>query len=157
MTRAPIVHPLLAQASFERAIRPLLDQPEVYGRAGITLHALSYPFLDLRLEWYRQGISLNLRVDATDYSYRPIGGWWISDHGDPLRQETGLVPSGMGFHPSGEEGKPWFCFLGWREYHDHPGHQGVSWAALRSQPRYGVLQLIQQLQKDLNGQQVTRS
>ena len=43
-----------------------------------------------------------------------------------------------------------------REYHDHQSHQDVSWAALRSDRRYSVLQLLMQLRTDLNATGVNK-
>ena len=78
--------------------------------------------------------------------------------GGRLLLGQGPLPSGNGFHlqtPDGTRPAPWFCFTGWREYHDHPGHQDVPWATIRSVPRYAVLQLTLQLQRELNKTGVT--
>lgn len=151
-----IVHPKLAQASFGQAIAPLIAQPEVYANAGIRLVAYAFPILDVELDWYRRGRKLLLRIDGTNYRYRPISGWWIDVDGTPLLQGSQRVPAGEGFHIQRERAQPgcWFCFRGWREYHDHSSHQDVSWAAIRYDPRYSVLQLMQQLHSDLNRQEV---
>lgn len=157
MSTAAIVHPKLAQSSFERAIRPLLTQPELYAKAGIKLLAYAFPYLDIEVAWYRQGTTLRLRVDGTDYRFRPVGGWWIDASGMPLKQGQ-QVPAGNGFHVQRENGEQrcWFCFPGWREYHDHSSHQDISWASLRRDASYGVLQLLLQLHKDLNSTGVMR-
>jgi hypothetical protein len=151
MSAAAIVHPRLAKARFEMAIRPLLEQPERYEKAAIKLVAFSFPSLDVELSWHSQGAKLLLRVDGTDYRFRPAGGWWIDALGEPLVRGQ-RVPEGNGFHTQRENGlqRCWFCFPGWREYHDHSSHQDLSWASIRRDPRYGVLQLVQQLHKDLN-------
>lgn len=152
MIAAVIVHPKLARACFERAIQPLLIRTEGYGDLGIHLRGFAYPFLDADLDWRARGHSIRLRIDGTDFPYRPISGYWIDEHGARLLSGRGLVPASNGFHTTDQEGKPatWFCFKGWREYHDHQSHQDTSWAALRRDGRYSVPQLIQQLQWDLN-------
>lgn len=155
---AAIVHPKLAAASFERAIRPLLTQHEVYGSAGVRFVAFHYPYLDVDLVWHVRQRDIRLRVDGTDYPYRPVSGFWIDSAGERLLPGAGLVPQGAGFHECDQRGKPgpWFCFKGWREYHDHQGHQDVNWSSIRYDRRYAVLQLIQQLQSDLNKTGVTQ-
>lgn len=153
---AIIVHPKLAQASFGRAIKPLIAYPETYTAAGMQLVAYQFPFLDIALTWRRLSSTLLLRIDATNYRYRPIGGWWIDSDGTPLRPGTGRVPNGYGFHTQREGGEQicWFCFPGWREYHDHSSHQDRSWAAIRYDDGYSVLQLVQQLHHELNRPEV---
>lgn len=157
---APIVHPGLARRRFESAIEPLLAQPEVYRSAGLSPLHYRFPFLDVELDWHRFGSLLRLRVDGTDYNYRPIRGWWIGADGNALMPGSGLVPGngGAGFHSARQDGTPgcWFCFRGWREYHDHTSHQDVAWAAIRTDPRYSVLALLQQLQAEVNGSGVQR-
>ncbi len=158
MSSAAIVHPKLAKACFERAIRPLLIQPELFDKIGIKFIKYLYPLLDVELDWYHQGIKLAVRIDGTDYRYRPISGWWIDKDGAQIEQGQQRVPAGNGFHTVDQDSRPrcWFCFPGWREYHDHSGHQDISWASIRRQPRYSVLQLIQQLRTDLNNMGVQR-
>lgn len=152
MSTAAIVHPKLAAASFEKAIQPLLTGRDQYATHGLRLVAYSFPFLDVDLDWHSHGRVIRLRVDGTDFPYRPVGGWWISTAGERLMPGSQTVPQGMGFHPTKQDGQPgpWFCFLGWREYHDHQGHQDISWASIRNEPRYTVLQLLLQLQRELN-------
>lgn len=153
----PIVHPQLAKASFGRAIQPLLSGVEKYERLGIKLLNFSYPYLDVEVEWRVKSASIRMRVDGTDFPYRPISGWWIDNDGQKLQVGSGRVPEGNGFHTSYERGELgcWFCFRGWREYHDHTSHQDASWASIRDDKRYAVLQLVLQLHKDLNHAGVT--
>lgn len=157
MSAAVIVHPKLASASFEKAIRPLLTGREQFAKVGVHLISYEFPYLDVDLDWPAQGRAIQLRVDCTDYPYRPVGGWWITSDGERQMAGSNLVPSGNGFHPQKQDGQPgpWFCFPGWREYHNHAGHQDVQWAAIRADTRYAVLQLIVQLQRELNKTGVT--
>lgn len=152
MKAAAIVHPKLAKASFERAIQPLLTAPEKFEKAGIKLLAFSFPYLDVELDWHLHACKIRLRVDGTDFSYRPVGGWWIDQSNNPLLPGLQKVPSGNGFHTNDQDGKPscWLCFRGWREYHDHSSHQDISWASIRRDSRYSVLQLLMQLARELN-------
>lgn len=153
MSAAAIVHPELARASFERAIRPLLIGPEKFEKLGIKLLNFSFPHLDVELSWHSKGAAIALRVDGTDFPYRPVSGWWIDPDGAPLLAGVGKVPAGNGLHPSPREDgqqRCWFCFRGWREYHDHSSHQDLSWASIRRDSRYSVLQLVAQLHKDMN-------
>jgi len=156
MTGAVIVHPKLARAGFTKTIRPLLDKPEKFGKVGVRLVGFAFPHLDVELAWHTQGRAILLRVDGTDYPYRPVGGWWISSTGERLTSGLQQVPCGPGFHTQDLNGRPhpWFCFRGWREYHDHPGHQDMSWSALRRTGGYSVLALISQLHTDLNKTEV---
>lgn len=159
MSAAAIVHPMLAQSSFGRAIQPLLTKPEKFETLGIKLLDFSFPYLDVELDWHLQSAKLALRVDGTDFPYRPVGGWWIDLNGAPLLPGSQQVPGGNGFHLGYQDGQPgcWFCFKGWREYHDHAGHQDVSWASIRRDTRYSVLQMVMQLHKDLNSVGVCRA
>lgn len=153
MSVAAIVHPKLATASLKRVIRPLLTGPEKFETLGIRLLNFSFPYLDVELDWHLYGVKLRLRIDGTDFPYRPVGGWWIDSRGVPLLQGSQQVPCNNGFHVVDQDNQPncWFCFKGWREYHNHSGHQDISWASIRRDSRYSVLQLVMQLTKDLNG------
>lgn len=154
----PIVHPKLAQASFDRAIQPLLESPALYEPLGVRLVNYQYPLLDCELHWHVQSRALLLRVDGTDFNYRPIGGSWIEQDGSPMVAGASRVPSGHGFHAAGRpDGKlgGWFCFVGWSEWHNHNGHHRErSWASLRREPEYAPLAMILQLQTDLNHKDV---
>ena len=152
MSAAAVVHPELAAASFEGAIQPLLDDPEKYGKFGVRLVGYSFPYLDIDLEWRTQGRVIRLRVDGTDFPYRPIGGWWIDANGERLTTGTQQVPSGQGFHVQNQKSEPecWFCWLGWRAYHDFSGHQDTSWASIRRNEHYALLRLVLRLNDDLN-------
>lgn len=152
MSAPAIVHPKLAETSFERSIQPLLMHKESYGKLGIHLRSFTYPFLDVDLDWRAQRRAVRLRIDATDYPYRPVSGYWIDEDGSLLLSGRGLVPEGAGFHTWDQTGRPatWFCFKGWRAYHDHMSHQDTSWASLRRNHSYAIPQLIQQLHWDLN-------
>lgn len=156
MSSAAIVHPALAQASFRRAIQPLLAEPGRYRDFGVHLVNFDFPYLDVDLEWRTQGRVIRLRVDGTDFPYRPVGGWWIDSSGQPLSAGTQRVPIGYGFHVQTEQGaaRCWFCWHGWRAYHDHSSHQDTSWASIRSDGRFGVLRLVVRLVDDLNRAEV---
>lgn len=156
---APIVNPKLAAAGFGRAIRPLLEDPQLYARQGVRLLDYHFPMLDLELTWERRGQLLHLRIDATDFNYRPIKGWWIGLDGLAVPRGQGLLPAGKGFHTgSRADGRPggWFCFAGWSEWHDHNGHHSEkSWASLRTDPSSAPLALIMQLHASLQHHEVT--
>ncbi|MDD5581465.1 MAG: hypothetical protein PHY16_19640 [Methylobacter sp.] len=158
MKVAAIVHPKLAQASFEKAIQPLLTAPAKYEKAGVKLLAFSFPYLDVEVDWHLHASNIRLRIDGTDFPYRPVGGWWIDQSNNPLLLGLQQVPSGNGFHVNDQDGKPrcGFCFRGWREYHNHSGHQDISWASIRRDSRYSMLQLVMQLVKDLNSTAVMK-
>lgn len=159
MKTAAIVHPKLAKACFEKAIQPLLTVPEKFEKVGVKFLTFSFPYLDVELDWYHHGTKIQLRVDGTDFPYRPVGGWWIDSNGTPLLQGSQKVPCNGGFHIADQDNKSccWFCFRGWREYHNHGGHQDISWASIRRDSRYSVLQLVMQLAKDLNGAGVMKT
>lgn len=153
MNAAAIVNPNLASASFGKAIRPLLTGQERFALLGVRLASYSFPFLDVDLDWPAHGRTIRLRVDGTDFPYRPVGGWWINSSGERLLPGHQAVPLNNGFHANKQDGTtpaPWFCFPGWREYHDHQGHQDTPWPCIRTVSRYAVLQLIVQLQRELN-------
>lgn len=159
MKAAAIVHPKLAKACFEKAIRPLLTAPEKFEKVGVRFLAFSFPHLDIELDWHLHGAKIRLRVDGTDFPYRPVGGWWIDSDGTPLLQGSQKVPWNNGFHIHDQDNQPscWFCFRGWREYHNHTSHQDISWASIRRDSRYSVLQLVMQLVRDLNGTGVIKT
>lgn len=155
-----IVHPALAKLRFEHGVAGLLKQPEVYARAGIHLVDYNFPMMTVEFDWRSVSRRIRLQVDATDYDYRPLSGWWVDAAGAPLVQGQGLVPSGGGFQVSPtplEQQRCWFCFRGWREYHDHSSHQDVAWAAIRNRPEYGASSLVRQLESDLNSARVGKA
>lgn len=155
MNRAPIVHPELAQASFDLAITSLLTHGALFVNEGLRVVRYDFPYLDVELAWTAQQQSLLLRVDGTDFAYRPIDGWWIDAQGQRL---VSGIPQGNGFHTQTYEGTPraWFCWLGWAGYHDHPSHQDTSWAAIRQDKIYRVVPLLQRLVRALNSPGVQR-
>lgn len=154
----PIVNPKLAAAGFGRAIRPLLDDPELYARQGVRLLEYHFPLLDLELTWERCRQLLHLRIDATDFNYRPIKGWWIDAAGHAVVRGQGLLPTNRGFHAEGRvDGRPggWFCFAGWSEWHDHSGHyRERTWSSLRADPSCAPLALVMQLHSSLQHTEV---
>lgn len=148
-----ILDPRLARTWFGRDTAALLSYPERYAATGMQVVQVDYPIIDMSVQWESQGREVLLRVDATDYDYRPPSGWWIDSSGEPLLGGTGMIPAGGGFqHESNPLGlsRAWFCFPGWREYHDHPGHQTPTWASLRRRAPYRIIALITQLHADLN-------
>jgi len=152
MTGVVFVHPNLARKALELSIAPLFSSHEVFRAIGIELLEYQFPEVDLLLTWPLHNCELRLRVDASNYSYRPIDGWWIGEDSCPLPSGAGRVPQGNGFHTQRLNGdvRSWFCFPGWQEYHNHPSHQDISWASIRNQPQYCVSALISNLRVDLN-------
>jgi hypothetical protein len=149
--------PALAEARFERDIAGLTARPDVFEKVGIKLVMAKYPVLEVELYWRRQSRWIRLHVDATDYDYLPPKGWWKMATGSDLLQGSG-VPSGIGFQVGGDPHtgrRPWFCFAGWREYHDWENHHQVLWPAIRRFPRHRLLAQVRQLHKDLNRAEVT--
>jgi hypothetical protein len=123
---------------------------DVYAAVGIHVREADYPIIVADLEWHLHGRQLRLKVDATDWNYRPPKGWWIDAVGGPLKIG---VPAGLGFQVGGDvfgENRTWFCFPGWREYHDHTSHQTPTWASIRRRPQFRLTGLIVQLAADLN-------
>ena len=148
-----IVHPALAKARFERSIAALLESPSTYDAAGIRTIEYEFPVLAVDLDWRRRDRRLRLRIDATDFDYRPLQGWWIDDQGIALIRGMNLVPHGAGFQVNptpNQEQRCWFCFKGWRDYHDHSGHQDVAWAAIRHKQEFSPLALLLQLTSNLD-------
>lgn len=147
-----IVHPRLAQERFSRALHALLETPACFATTGIHLIEYSFPFLYVGLDMPARGQRLRLRVDGSDYDYRPIDGRWVDSQNQIIRAGSGLIPSSAGFHAEPMEGwdGPWFCFLGWKSWHNHSGHQDTPWQAIRGLPDYSPSALIRQLHADLN-------
>lgn len=149
-----IVHPRLAEARFRQGIHPLLESPAAFEKAGIRFVSYSFPVLIVALEWRTLKQWPRLHVDASDYDYRALQGWWVDENDNPLLQGFRVVPSGQGFQPGSPPcgaARTWFCFRGWRDWHDHSGHgQEVAWPALRGQSQFKPLALIHQLHSDLN-------
>lgn len=153
-----IVHPSLAKMRFEESIQALLDSPALFEQAGIRLVSYDFPVLLVELHWRTKNEWLRLRIDATDYNYRPLHGWWVNKSGSPQLRNTGIIPQGAGFQPdppANGEKRTWLCFKGWRDYHDHAGHQDTAWAAIRNAPQYKPLALLQQMHSTLNNSQVS--
>src|SRR5258708_7163990 len=119
-----IVNPRLSRARFDREVKPLVLAEAALAAFGKKVVRYDYPILEIDLLWDAEGRSLILHVEAEDYDYLPVRGWWIAPGGEPLLTGSRLLPSGHGFqvnpNPYGES-RSWFCFRGWREYHDHQG------------------------------------
>jgi len=147
-----IVHPLLAEQRFSRALRALLGKPASFAAVGINLVEYRFPYLYTDLDIPAHHRQLRLRVDGSDYDYRPVDGRWVNTNGEILRQGSGCVPSNNGFHPEPMEGwdGPWLCFIGWSSWHNHPSHQDTPWQTIRSSPDFSPVALIRQLHADLN-------
>lgn len=143
---------------FKRDLVPLLNNPEIFQEIGIRVIRIEFPQIDVALWWRKMQREVILRVEALEYDYLPVSGWWIDANGVPLLKDKQQVPHGMGFQC--EDGHPhvfqkaWFCFQGWREYHDHSGHQNIPWSSIMLEPEYRISGLIQQLNTDLNRSEV---
>src|SRR2546421_5330812 len=149
--------PELTRARFDRDVRPLLVNPTTYQQAGLRLIEASYPHLVVSLAWRTRGCEILLKVDATDWDYLPPKGWWISEDGAVLVAGQQRVPNGYGFQIGSNvygEIQCWFCFPGWREYHNHPGHLQPPWAYYRRRTGYRLMGIVAQLQADLNKPEV---
>ncbi|MBI2412877.1 MAG: hypothetical protein HYV24_06685 [Deltaproteobacteria bacterium] len=149
-----IVDKSLSKAKFEKETSSLVSNPEQYAKTGLRLLRIEFPILEVALWWRKHEREILLRVIAEDYNYLPIYGYWIDQNGSPLRKGSGRVPIDLGFHV--EDSHPhnlqrsWFCFKGWREYHDHESHQDIAWPSLRDNKQYRMMNLILQLLSDLN-------
>lgn len=154
-----IVDPALAKRKFERDLLLLLMDQKKLVNLGISMQTINFPLIDVGFWWRAKNREIILRIQADDYDYLPVQGWWIDKEGSPLRQGRGLVPNGAGFqvqnsHPYNLD-RGWLCFPGWREYHDHQSHQNLSWASIRHNPSYRLPGLILQLFTNLNRQGVS--
>jgi hypothetical protein len=148
-----VVDPALARARFERDISGLLKQPEALRAFGIHLVDFTFPVLLIDLEWKRHNRSVRLHVDGSDYDYFPPSGWWVDTNDRDLVAGSGLVPTGAGFQTGSnpyKDGRSWFCWEGWREFHNYPGHHQVNWAAIRKREDTKPLALIRHLHHVLN-------
>lgn len=152
---AAIVDPLLSRRWFDLGTAPLLEDADRYAAIGIRLVRREFPVLIAGLQWRAAGRELLLHVQADNYDHLPPRGWWVDEGDAPLR--AGALPVGGGLqqppNPYGED-RAWLCFPGWREYHDHPSHQGTSWAPLRAREEYTISALLVQLLRDLNRPEV---
>lgn len=148
-----IVDPALTKGKFDRETTPLVRNSKLYEDIGVRILKVAFPIVDVAIWWQAKAREIRLRVQADEYDYLPVQGWWIDESGYPLRAE--LAPSGNGFqvngHPYGFD-RTWLCFPGWREYHDHESHQNVPWSFLRGNRHYRIPGLILQLKSDLDKQ-----
>ena len=116
----------------------------------MRLVKIDFPTLIVGLRWQEQNKEILLHVQADNYDYMPIRGWWVDKDDVPLEEQ---LPREKGFqiypNPYGEK-KSWLCFQGWREYHDHPCHQNVSWSSIKNKREYRLPGIIQKLLIDLN-------
>lgn len=153
-----IVDPALARARFEQDTRPLVQNSAAYQATGTRVIQVAFPVIKAALWWRAINGELWLHVQADDYDYLPVQGWWVDAVGQPLRPGGPTrLPNGVGFQigndPYGQN-RTWFCFPGWREYHDHSSHQNTPWLHYRSRAAYRLPGVIVQLQADLNRPQV---
>ena len=77
------------------------------------------------------------RVDGPDFPY--FARWVVVDRFIRRRLLLGkgclLATAAFICRHRTARPAPWFCFTGWREYHDHPS-PNVPWASIRREPRY---------------------
>lgn len=143
-----IVDPDLSRLWLRRDIEPMKRDPGAYQRLGIRLRSVDFPVLIVEMRW--GGEKILLHVEADDYDYRPVRGWWVDEDDRPLPR--GRVPVGNGFqqapNPYGQEAS-WLCFEGWREYHDHQSHQGAPRHAVRGAEKHRLPGILVQLQSDI--------
>lgn len=153
-----IVDERLSKAKFERDSAPLLQSPESYSAVGIRVIRVEFPVIEVGIFWKKMQCEITLHIEADEYDYLPVRGWWIDENGKSLRKGGGFIPRNIGFQT--EDGHPskhiqsWFCFRGWREYHDHESHQDIPWASIRHNPQYRLPGIIIQLSTDLNRPEV---
>ena len=117
----------------------------------IGIRFVEYNFPKLIVGLCKDNLEILLHIDASNYDYLPVRGWWVDKNDNPLKHG---IPLNKGFHYGQhphDEDRSWLCFKGWREYHDHPSHQNVSWYVLKHNPDYKPLGLLTQLVKNLNG------
>jgi hypothetical protein len=144
---------------FERDTENLRTKATIFGSAGLKPIKIDYPILLIALMWKIQNKEIWLHIEADNYDYQPVRGWWVNEKDEPLRQGGG-IPSGNGFQVTSNpynEDRSWFCFRGWREYHDHPSHQDIAWASIRNQSEYRLPGIISKLFADLNSQGISVS
>jgi hypothetical protein len=144
----------LAKRRFERDFLPFQLNEEIYRKLGIKLEFIDFPIAEISFWWKLKQCEIRLRIYANEYDYLPPSAWWIDEKGNPLLQGSGKVPYGLGFqiengHPHNKN-QSWLCFKGWKEYHDHEGHQEISWGALRPKLAYRIPGVLVQLYSDLN-------
>lgn len=149
-----IVDPALAKARFDRDAELLLTSPDAFVAAGVRVVRIEFPLVIVGLAWRAVQAEILLQVRADEYDYQPVSGGWVDSSGAYLlRGGMCRIPYGLGFwadsHPHGEN-RPWFCFPGWREFHDHESHQATPWIQYRGRPEYRVPGIIVQLAADLN-------
>lgn len=149
-----IVDKMLAKARFDKDSLSLLTSAANYKEVGVRIIKVDFPIIEVALWWHFLNREILLRIIAEDYDYLPVAGYWIDETGTIIVKGKGLIPHGYGFQT--EDGHPhdlqraWFCFRGWREYHDHPGHQDVSWSYIRQHAQYRIPGIILQLHSVLN-------
>ena len=131
---------------------PLRSNEQSYVSIGIRIIKVEYPTIITGLFWKNQNKEILLQIQADNYDYLPIKGYWINEDGVPLRQGQ-QIPTGLGFQVSSDpygENRNWFCYPGWREYHDHTSHQQISWDFFRYNKTHRLPGIIVQLFTDLN-------
>lgn len=151
-----IVDPLLSKSRFDRDTAVLVKNLVNFSTIGIRPVKIDFPTLIVGLQWKSQNKEILLYIDASNYDYVPISGWWIDENGNPLKQGQN-IPNGEGIqvnpHPNGED-RSWFCFRGWREYHNHTGHQDVSWNSIKHIDEYRIMGIIHNLHSVLNSKNI---
>lgn len=149
-----IVDPALAKARFDRDSEPLRASPAAFLVAGVRVVTVEFPLVVVGLTWRAIQAEILLQVRADEYDYLPVSGGWVDSSGACLlRGGPSRIPYGGGFwvdsHPHGGN-RPWFCFAGWREFHDHVSHQATPWIQHRARPEYRIPGIVVQLAADLN-------
>jgi hypothetical protein len=144
--------PALSRARFLRDIEQITNNPDVFAKAGIIIVKNDFPILVVSIPWHQQNGKIFLHIQADDYDYLPVEGWWVDENDKMLSIGQGRMPQGNNLNPQSPpygENRSWFCYPGWRAYHFHPSHQSPSWENFRGS-EYNIPSIITQLIQDLN-------
>jgi hypothetical protein len=138
------VNAAVARAMFEEAVLPL--EGRLLEVRGWQIHSRAWPLLDVSFRSPTQQ-ELRVRLTCDDWNDSPPSVDLLAPDGQMLTtlaaQKPGSSIFNAGAHP--RTGRPFVCMVGTREYHDHPGHVGDSWANYRALDSYSLGGILTQL------------
>lgn len=157
---AQFVDPAVSRAKFEREVAAYRGQEEDYQRRGWWLVRADFPTILVRLavpQLNPSPIAIGVRFDLTNYDVEPPSVRYVHPFteaelrygevpaplrllrvikSEPARGAKGEEGVHLEVQPyvlaSAEDQVPFFCTVGTREYHTHPGHSGDSWELHRT-------------------------
>lgn len=133
-----MLHPIVARHYFPRIVENL-QAAQTHHEDEWRLVYAAYPHIGIHVLDAEKRPSVGVLIDASDWPHRPLGflPTDLSFTEQAPYDALPKVPDPMGrphLVSRSFDGRPWFCVIGTREYHDHY-HRILPWESIRHLPQ----------------------